>query len=235
MKNKILLITGTTDCLKTSSDLDNTYEEVHDLTYPSQQRYAKKHGYDLLCLKSLGEDRNNIFKSTNLGILRALRCFDMLSYYDTVMWIDGDALITNPEYKIEDITNERYSLFVSWDWPGKHSFSTGNFILKNTDRTKELITTFFSVGKYVIDNNHWGEEQTTFNIMYAQTPCRDTIKILDHRFLNSIPSKELYRGIWDGRPDPPEPWTPESFLVHITGVPNKNRIDVLKNSFGKYL
>jgi hypothetical protein len=61
-----------------------------------------------------------------------------------------------------------------------------------------------------------------------QTPCRDTIKILDHRFLNSIPSKELYRGIWDGRPDPPEPWTPESFLVHITGVPNKNRIDVLK-------
>lgn len=235
MNKKILILTGTTDIIRAPNETDNTMEEVFDLTLPSKQRYAKKHGYDLLVLRSFGEDKQGIFNPRHLGFLRALRTFEMLQYYDTVMWVDADALITNDSYKIEDFTDEKTSLSVSWDWGGKNTFSTGNFVLNNTEKTKELFNAFLSVGKFVIKNNQWGEEQTTFNLIYNGTELKNNIKVLEHKFLNAIPSKQMFRGIWDGRSEPFCPWTPESFLVHITGVPNKNRIDVLKNSFGEYL
>jgi hypothetical protein len=235
MNKKVLVITGTTDILRTAEETDNTMEEVFELTLPSKQRYVKKHGYDLLALRSFGEDKQGTFNPRHLGFLRALRTFEMLQYYDTVMWVDADALITNDNYKIEDFIDDNCCLFVSWDWGGKNTFSTGNFILKNTLNIDELLKSFLSVGKFVIKHKQWGEEQTTFNLIYNSTSLKENIKILDHKYLNSIPSKKMFRGIWDGRPDPFAPWTHESFLVHITGVPNKNRIDVLKNSFGEYL
>ena len=59
MINRVLLITGTTDIVRNPEDLSMT--EVFDLTLPSKQRYAKKHGYDLLSLRSFGEDKNKVF------------------------------------------------------------------------------------------------------------------------------------------------------------------------------
>jgi hypothetical protein len=235
MNKKVLIMTGTTDTLRSDQETDNTMEEVFDLTLPSKQRYTKKYGYDLLALRSFGVHKEGIFQAKHLGFLRALRSFEMLQYYDIVMWIDADTLITNDTYKIEDFIDDTSLLSISWDWNGKSSFSTGNFVLQNKDNTSDFFHMFNLIGKAVIENNQWGEEQATFNLIYQNTTFKNNIKILEHKFLNSIPSKQMFRGIWDGRPDPFAPWTPESFLVHITGVPNKNRIDVLKNSFGQYL
>ena len=155
MINRVLLITGTTDIVRNPEDLSMT--EVFDLTLPSKQRYAKKHGYDLLSLRSFGEDKNKVFGSKKIGFLRVVCCFEMLQYYDTVMWIDADAIITNHNYKIEDFINGDPTLTVSWDWDGKNTFSTGNFILRNTEKTKELFNMFLRVGTYVLKTNQWGE------------------------------------------------------------------------------
>ena len=45
----------------------------------------------------------------------------------------------------------------------------------------------------------------------------------------------MFMGIWDGRPETISPWSKESFLVHLTGIPNKNRIEVAQTSFKEYL
>lgn len=236
MTKRVLLLTGTTDRLRQANETDNTMEEVFDMTLPSKQRYVKRHGYDLLSLRSFGTDKNNRFSDDELGYLRMLRSFEMLEYYDIVMWIDADSIITNDQFSVNDfyIDND-HSFYASWDWTGKRTFSTGNFIIQNTKNTNRLYEEFLKVSKYVQNNNLWGWEQTTMNIIYNTTALREDIKILDHKFLGSIPSKELFGGIWDGRPDPPQPWTKDSFLCHITGVPNRNRIDVLNNSFNEYI
>ena len=236
MTKRVLLLTGTTDRLRQANETDNTMEEVFDMTLPSKQRYVKRHGYDLLSLRSFATDKNNRFSDDEVGYLRMLRSFEMLEYYDIVMWIDADSIITNDQFSVNDfyIDND-HSFYASWDWTGKRTFSTGNFIIQNTKNTNRLYEEFLKVSKYVQNNNLWGWEQTTMNIIYNTTALREDIKILDHKFLGSIPSKELFRGIWDGRPDPPHPWTKDSFLCHITGVPNMNRIDVLNNSFNEYI
>jgi hypothetical protein len=233
-KEKTLIITGTTDIFRKKEETDNTMQEVFELTLPSKQRYAKKHGYDLLSLNSFGEDKNKIFGSKNIGFLRVVRCFEMLEHYDAIMWVDADAIITNYDYKIQDFIQEDPTLIVSWDWSGKRTFSTGNFILRNTEKTKQLFNVFLQVGDFVIKNNEWGEEQTTFNLIYNSTELQNTISVLDHKFLNSIPTREMFIGKWGSRPIP-YPWSKESFLSHITGISNEHRIEILINSFSEYL
>jgi hypothetical protein len=237
MNNKrVLVLTGTTDILRSPTETDNTMQEVFDLTLPSKQRYAKKHGYDLLSLRSFGSDKYNIFKDSNIGFLRVLRAFEMLEYYDIVMWIDADSIITNHNFSINNFEiDENYSFYASWDWNNiGRTFSTGNFIVNKTKNTNNLFNLFLTTGKQVVDNNTWGEEQTTLNFLYNSTHKND-IKILEHKFLGSIPSKNMFRGIWDGRSEPLFPWSEDSFLVHIGGIPNKNRIEVAQTTFKDYL
>jgi len=236
MSKKVLVLTGTTDILRQPNETDNTMEEVFDLTLPSKVRYANKHGYDLVSLRSFGSDKNNLFEDRKLGFLRELRTFEMLEHYDIVMWIDADSVITNDIFTVNDFQLDTdHCFYASWDWTGKLTFSTGNFIIQRTDSTNEMFDAFLKVGKYVIDTNQWGEELTTMNLIYRQTNLGKHIKILEHKFLGAIPSRKMYRGIWDGRPEPQYPWSEDCFLCHITGVPNKNRIEVLKTTFEKYL
>jgi len=235
-KNKrVLLLTGTTDMLRSPNETDNTMEEVFDLTLPSKQRYAKKYGYDLLSLRSFGSDKHNIFKDTHIGFLRTLRAFEMLYNYDTVMWIDADSIITNYNFSVDDFQiDENHSFYASWDWNNiGYSFSTGNFIIHKTKNTNNFFNSFLSTGKQVVDSNTGGEEQTTLNSLY--NTHKNDIKILEHKFLGSIPSKNMFMGIWDGRPETKVPWSEESFLVHLTGITNKNRIEVAKTTFKDYL
>ena len=237
MNNKrVLILTGTTDMFRSPNETDNTMEEVFDLTLPSKQRYAKKYGYDLLSLRSFGSDKRNIFKDNHIGFLRALRAFEMLDYYDTVMWIDADSIITNYNFSINDFQiDETHSFYASWDWNNiGHSFSTGNFITHKTENTNNLINSFLTKGKQVADSNTWGEEQIRLNFLYNSTHKND-IKILEHKFLHTIPNRKMFRGIWDGRPETKFPWAEDSFLVHIGGIPNKNRIEVAQTSFKEYL
>jgi hypothetical protein len=236
MNKRVLLLTGTTDILRKPNEIDNTMEEVFDLTLPSKQRYVKKHGYDLLSLRSFGKDTHNRFTELDIGFLRVLRAFEMLEYYDAVMWIDADSIITNNNFCIDDFQlDDDHCFYTSWDWSGKITLSTGNFIIQRGKNLNELFNVFLQVGRHVIDTNQWGWEQTTMNLIYNQTNFRSCIKVLDHKYLSSIPNKDMFLGIWNSRSESPYPWTEDCFLSHITGVTNKNRIQVLTESFKKYL
>lgn len=236
--NSTLLITGTTDILRAPTEIDNTCEEVFELTLPSKQKYTKKHGYDLLTLRSFCNSTINkfgIFKQNHLGFMRALRVFEMLEYYDTVMWIDADAIITNDTYTIQDFIKDDRILSVSWDWTGKKSFSTGNFVIKNQKNIKPFFDTFLYIAQQIVQTNTWGEEQTAFNWMYTNTSFKENIAILDHNFLNAVPSKSMLGEVWSTRPEIQFPWNKNCFLAHLTGIPNQNRIEILKRVFGEFL
>jgi hypothetical protein len=182
-------------------------------------------------MQSFGSDKSGNYKDTDIGFLRALRTFEMLESYDTVMWIDADSLITNLNYKIEDfLVPSEYAFYASYDWLGTNSLSGGNFIIQNNESTKDFLKSFYELSK------HYNEEQTTLNVMYFNMINKNYIKILEHKFLGSVPSIDDYTTeIWGKRPSPPYPWTPESFLVHLTGIANKERIHMLSTIYKDYL
>jgi hypothetical protein len=232
MSDRVLVITGTTDMFRSPTETDNTMEEVYNLTLPSKLKYAQQHGYDILSLRSFGTDNKFGFKDMDIGFLRTLRCFEMLEYYDTVMWLDADAIITNQNYTIDKFqVNSTHSFYASLDWMETNTFSTGNFIIHKGESYKELFSVFIQVAKYVIEQNIWGWEQTTMNIIYQSSNYKNNIKVLDRKYLNSVPDFMN----WESDRNIVEPWTPDSFLAHLTGTPNYQRINALKTKLKDYL
>lgn len=236
---RVLIITGTTDKYRDSFDPEHKYatmESVFDVTLPSKQRYVQRHGYNIMCLRSFSPNSaipsddtfNNLTR--DLGFSRVIECFRMLNWYDVVFWADADSLITNPEISIHDIIGENNSPFIlSHDWSTTKYASTGNFIIQKTEYVAEFMESFCNVAK------GFQEEQCTINHMWKDPLGSKMVSVIDHKFLNSIPTREMYGSSWNGRFDIISNWTPDSFLIHLTGVDNTTRHNILQNHFSDFL
>ena len=233
---RVLIITGTTDIGKGilpcwPSAEDASMEEVFNLTLPSKQRYCKKHGYDLLALRSFGTDKKHRYKDDDIGFLRVLRTIEMSEYYDVVMWIDADSIITNENISIDQFPINADSCYsASWDWCGYNAMSNGNFIIQ-PNKFLVYFETILSQNRH-----HFNTEQDMINYIYRNDiNSRKIIQPLEHKFLGSIPSNELYGEAWHNRPAPFCPWMKDFFLVHLCGASNKKRIEMINKNFSEYL
>lgn len=219
---KTLILTGS----------DERMLNVLDLTLPSKQEYCKKHNYDLLSLRSFHadtEDIQNNFNSYNIGFLRVLIAFKQLRYYDNVMWIDADSIITNMEYKIEDFILNDACFIASYDWMHFNSFSTGNFIIRKTSNMQSLIDKFISVSQNRLSDVM--QEQGALNQIYTESnEYKEMFNILPHKFLGGVPNIVYDTASWSGRWPLIDPWTPDFFLAHLTGMTAEERVEILSNN-----
>jgi hypothetical protein len=227
MNKRVLLLTGYTDDIRPDGCTDAYMQEVFDLTLPSKNKYVKYNNYDLMSLRSFGKDPRNVFSDKHIGQLRFIRAMEMLISYDAVMWIDADSLITNYSYRLEDFMDDNTTFVASYDWMWKESFSTGNFIVQKTNNTDNLLELFYRIGP------SFSSEQETLNIIDKNFSIGT--KSLEHKYLGSTPSKQQYAQGWETRSEPVGVWNSESFLLHITGVGNARRIDILNTHFKNFL
>jgi hypothetical protein len=237
MNKRVLVLTGTTEDIVLHKNLnDNKMQEVFELTLPSKQRYAMKYGYDLLTMRSFGNDDRNNFKDVQLGCLRLYRTFQMLEHYDVVMWLDADAIVTNDTYSIEDFLVKDKTFYASYDWVWRESFSTGNLIIQRTEHTNELFQMFLQIGKQVAD--HVMSEQLAMNWIYKNTPLKSTFEIMEHKFLNGVPEFLVETPTWkadNNRTGIVSPWNKDCFLAHLTGCSNRDRVDILKTKMEEFV
>lgn len=229
--------------IMTGSDIN--LKEVLSLTLDSKINYTKKHNYDLLIKTNWNNVSKYHFKDFEaqfqdnsqpylkvLGFLRVLYAFEMLRDYDNVMWIDADAIITNSNYTIQDITTEEHCFFVSHDWAWTKSFNTGNFIIKRHKDTQALYETFLEVSKHFLSDPC--QEQATLNYIYqSNIYLQNVIKVLPWKYLNSVPEWAQTTETWKDRSKIAEPWTEESFIAHLTGLTNEERIHILTSNILK--
>tara|TARA_R110002124_G_scaffold256018_3_gene421639 strand:+ start:966 stop:1649 length:684 start_codon:yes stop_codon:yes gene_type:complete len=227
MKDKrVLVLTGASDDFPCREG-DVEFSKVYELTLKSKRNYAEKHGYDYMELRSFGSDPRNILNEKEVGFLRAVRCFEMLKTYDVVMWIDGDSIITNDSFQAEDFIEDGKVLSVSRDWCGVPSLSSGNFVLYNTEGSDEFIDNFYSVAQFT----GAPQEQQTFRGLFGT----GQIKMLHHDYLNAVSSHQEECNIWHDRAKVQNVWSENSFLVHLTGLTNRDRIELMRKYFSDYL
>lgn len=218
---KTLLLTGSNDKMF----------NLLDLTLESKIKYCSIHGYDLFIKKQWLPAEQVNFTINHLGFLRVFYALQMLSTYDRVMWIDADAFITNFNYKIENIADSDHCFFVSCDWnfeQDNHNspFNTGNFILKKTSEIYSFYESFVKTSQMFLDDEM--QEQRTLNHMYFSGIQTKNMRIVDKKYLNSVPELMHETQTWQGRPVIKEPWTKDSFIAHLTGAKNHERISVFK-------
>lgn len=216
--NKTLVITGYDG---------EDYKGIFDLTLPSKVSYAAHHGYDLLVVRSF-KPRYGV---TNIGMLRLLASLDRLAEYDVVMWVDADAIITNKTMSLEEIgLDDSCCFYASYDygaWALSGYMNTGNFVVKKTLQLPLLIATVYSMMRSA------SEEQTMMNQISRSTEVSRCVKILDNRYLGSMPMvvSERRRDIYGVGIDNPREWKSDHLIAHLAGLPNKDRIDITKKYF----
>lgn len=213
---------------------DKSMSNLLDLTIPSKQKYASIHGYDFMALRTFSADTQYGFDSHHIGFLRASFAFKMLRYYDNVMWLDADALVTNFIYKINDFLSIDACFTASHDWMHYGSFSTGNFILSKNEKTTMLFNLFLTISRYNLNNIL--AEQATFNQIYNNPEHKHFFNVLPHKYLNSVPSFITETKTWKddtSRPTIIQPWTSDSFLAHFTGASTSERINMIENNLLK--
>lgn len=239
---KVLIITGYADISKSKNSNDESHEELFELTLPSKQKYAKKHGYDLLTMRSFGDSypyglvKNDTPWPYNeyIGFLRAITAFEMLFIYETVFWIDSDSIITNHDYDLNTFgINSKKTFYASYDWLWKTSFSTGNFIVHRTPMWREFFQLFLTFSQNF--KNDPCQEQATLNFIHKNTKMSELIQVLDHKYLGGVPKELENTNSWHDRPRINWPWDESCFLAHFTGLPNNERIRIIKNNFSQYI
>ena len=217
---KTLILTGS----------DNKMFDLLDLTLKSKIEYCTKHGYDLMVKKQWSDITElNFSVEKHMGFLRVFTAFQRLSIYDLVAWIDADAFITNFNYKIEDIANSDHCFFVSRDWffdenDQNITVNTGNFILKKTSEINSFYESFAKTSQMFL--NDATQDQRTLNYMYFSGMQTKNMRIVDKKYLNSVPELMFETETWKGRRPIANPWTKDCFIAHLTGASNQERIDI---------
>ena len=245
-KQQTLIITG----------CDESMYPVLDLTLKSKTEYAQKYGYDLLIQRAFlpynFKDRHISVHYDNIGFLRVAHAFKHLQEYDTVMWIDADAIITNKDIAISEIVgNDDSVLITSYDWTvpegqtnQNHTFSTGNYIIRKTDLTEQFYELLLTVANSVLQGTVFVEgwtEQYILNTIYAQgsDEVRRCIKVKEHKYLNAVPATIATTKTWQDNPHRLEslhsPWNPDCFLAHLTGCTTQDRVQLLQEYFNIYI
>jgi hypothetical protein len=217
---------------------------VLELTLSSKYKWCQRHGYDILVKRTWpAKPKLNFGENlTHLGFLRAVACFEQLRYYDNIMWLDGDSIITNQEYKIEDFIDDKSCFFASYNWSIEESpggaFTTGNFVIKKNSKTdiELLYNLFLQVSKQFL--NHVLQELITFNTIYSDPTYSGMFKVLPHKYLNACPEILKNTATWSNdksRGKIVGPWNPECFLAHLTGCTTAERFEMIKTHFKSYL
>jgi hypothetical protein len=171
------------------------------------------------------------FTEKNIGFLRALLAFKFLRFYDNVMWLDADSIVTNFTYSIDKFIQSNACFIASYDWLHYIQFSTGNFIIRKTEHTQQLFNMFIETSKKYINNIM--AEQATLNEIHALTNDTNYFSILEHKYLNSVPEFLVKTETWkndNNRSGILSPWTPDSFIAHFTGTSNSERIHLIKTN-----
>ena len=199
---------------------DNAMNDVAAVTHDNHRSYAARHGYDF---RRMMQEDYLPGSHPSWQKLRFLQEF--LPKYKRILWIDADAIITNPEFSIDTIDEGRpESLFVSTDWTHpmpedeiKH-FSLGNFIAKSTPEMFDIINLALRRTEWA--NRGLWEQQAIQEEYRANPGIRQHVRILPRRKLNAVPATPRTTG--------PEPWQPGDFLCHATYIPFEERIAILQ-------
>lgn len=87
-----------------------------------------------------------------------------LSLYETVMWIDADAIICDPTRNIREALDSNYSMhLVAHDYEGKVTVNTGVWICRRDERVLELLDAVWNHTAYI--QHPWWEQAALMDLI----------------------------------------------------------------------
>jgi hypothetical protein len=223
-------------CVATLADGDGEWVKLSRLTFPNKKAYADKHGYGYFEGTQVFHEKGADGKDkpdrpaawTKIPIILKL-----MSQYTWIWWSDADAIVTNPEIKLESIIDNDFDFIVGSDQNG---MNTGHFLIKSTEESWRFLRECWerehlinsgcfeqaamgewlrahikSFEEFNAEGKHKGDKP-------PQSGDRLTMKVVDQRVMNSYPCN----------------WEPGDFVLHAPRDDRwKDKEKALKNGLAK--
>jgi glycosyl transferase family (putative galactosyltransferase) len=185
-----------------------------DVTIPNRKDYCRRHGYDFIPRLTWTGDRKPAWARIELALA-------YLARYDTLFVMDVDAIITNPEIKIENL-DIGHDLVATKDING---FNCGMMLLRPSIWSLDFLRRYWDVGlRY---EHHTNPEQTCLAHMLICEP-RDKWDIKRQRDFNSFRYEEYDTSFPEGQ------WEEGDFIMHLPALPNERRIEIFNEYFSSH-
>jgi hypothetical protein len=185
-------------------------QELSDLSYDSLIRYGTKHNIPVV--------RQLLTNPTRPASWHKIECIlNTLEYSNYVMWIDCDTTIIDYDFNITEMLDES-EIYVSRDING---INCGIMIWRNTPRTLEILNKIWSMTEFL---NHQWWEQAAFHKLYDDNynDIQTITKFVDQSKINAY-DYSLY-----GLSYPVGQVGDDSMILHLPGVSNQRRIEIIK-------
>lgn len=179
-----------------------SFREIGELTLPSKRAYAAKHGYDFVCEDSFDYDK------VPRRFERVTMALERWNQYDWMFYTDADAIITNPDVRLEDLIDENYDLITTVDDTCSKfiNINNGVMLFKCSDWTKAL---FERINVPHYHNQPWLSQQALIDF-YQEPETVAHIKLTPWIFFNS-----LWHSAYSDHN-----WRPGDFVLHACGGGN---------------
>jgi hypothetical protein len=183
------------------------YAKLGKFTARALRAYAKRRGYDAIVgTASLDATRPPAWSKLVL-VERYLRTNPACTW---LMWIDADAVIANPEKRLEDLVDESIDFLAAED-RSACVINTGVFLVRNCSATLDLLRRAYAKVQYI--HHPWWEQLA---LAEALRECGDTVRarVVRRRLLNALP-EEYQKG---------------DFIVHYAGSSLETKLKGVKRT-----
>jgi hypothetical protein len=190
---------------------------------PTIGYYCGRHGMDSLLLPNTRFDSSRPPAWDKVILIR-----NLLEYYETVLWIDSDAIICDPRHDIRDELDPACPMhIVAHRYDGRVNPNTGVWAVQRDERAIDLLEEMWSHTELV--DNPWWEQAALMDLIgydprgcssipFGPPPFARLVRFLDRKW-NSI------------RQDPAE----SPVIKHFPGEPMDVRQLGLQIGFGEFL
>lgn len=171
-------------------------------TEATKKRYCERHGYILAAYSEKLDGRPASWSK----VLALLECFERYQA-DWFFCLDADAMILNPEVRLQDLVDQRADLIISHDLNGLHA---GSFLIHRNPRTVEFLRNVYSRTAFI--DHYWWEQAAISEVLY-RGESQLTVRYLPQRTLNA------YLGETET-----STYQPGDFVLHLPGMSLEERV-----------
>ncbi|MEF3307196.1 hypothetical protein [Paenibacillus sp. GYB003] len=161
--------------------------EMLELLAPTASHYARLHGMDCLMLPLPGK---RLEPSRPPAWDKIVLIHHMLKLYDTVIWIDADAIICDPHKDIRAVLDRRIPMHLVVHKIGRRMIpNTGVWVLRSLSKTFEMLYYVWNDSRYI--NHRWWEQAALMDLIgfdpesasfRGQTPYTAHVRFIDREW-----------------------------------------------------
>lgn len=176
----------------------------------SQRQFAEKHGFSYCVLEKLPAHADRPIAWYKIPLIAQL----LAEGYEKVLYIDADAMVTNPDFKIgplfDRLRNDQKPLLITEDGDG---INAGVMLFQKTNAAFVLLDLIW-LNDADIHNGLW-EQHALKSLMDTSKDVSRAVAIeLNPKIFNSFP---LERSLFHPT-RPNQIWSRHDFLCHFSGI-----------------